>query len=93
MSIFLRIVFLFLVVPFSVSAQPDTTYVTSFDPNPADIYQTDKGKLLWSIGDYVYVVNGFVKPDWGRKDQVFKINANTLEIEQEIDLERVLRAI
>jgi hypothetical protein len=77
----------FLALTTSVSAQPDTTYVTSFDPNPADMYQTDKGKLLWSFGDYVYVVNGFVKPDWGRKNQVYKINANTLEIEKEIALE------
>jgi hypothetical protein len=70
------------------SAQPGSTFITSFDPNPQNMFQADKGKAIWSIGKYVYVINGFVKNGNGdRKNQVFMIEADTRQIVKEIEFD------
>lgn len=43
---------------------------------------------LWSIGKYVYVINGFVKNgDGDRKNQLYMIDADTRQIVKEIEFE------
>lgn len=46
----------------------------------------DKGKNIWSIDNYVYVVNGYLNPQEDRLQHIFKIDANTREIVKRIDL-------
>ena len=70
-----------------VYAQPPETFITSFDPNPDNMFQVDKGKAIWSMDHFVYVINGFVKEEGGRKDQIFKIDANTRQIVKVIEFE------
>lgn len=69
-------------------AQPGSTFITSFDPNPQNMFQADKGKAIWSIGKYIYVINGFVKNSIGdRKNQLYKIDADTREFVGDIEFE------
>jgi hypothetical protein len=68
-------------------AQSYGTFLKSFDPNPQDTYVFDKGTNIWSIGNYLYVVNGFVNPKGGRSQQLFKIDATTREIVKQISME------
>jgi hypothetical protein len=77
-----------MLIEFVASAQSDETFITSFDPNPQNKYQADKGKAIWSIGKYVYVINGFVKTNqYDRKNQVFMVDADTRQIVREIEFE------
>lgn len=74
------------VVTFSTSAQNPETFIQSIDPNPQNMYQADKGYNIWSIGDYVYVVNGYIwNAQLDRRQDIFKIDANTREIVKRID--------
>jgi hypothetical protein len=89
-SPFMRILLSIFIFSFvsTLQAQPDETFVKSFDPNPQNIFQADKGGYIWSIGDYIFIVNGFVKNSIGdRAHQIYKINASTHEIEKEIAVE------
>jgi hypothetical protein len=75
-------------VGLSALAQPGSTFTTSFDPNPQNMFQADKGYLLWSIGKYVYVINGFIKNgNSDRKNQVYMIDADTRQIIKEIEFD------
>ncbi len=70
-----------------VLGQAPGTFVLSFDPTP-DLKAADKGKAIWSIGKYIYVINGYVNVDeWNRKDQIFMIDADTRDIVKEFRLE------
>lgn len=83
-AIFIFTVFIGLVA----SAQTEETFITSFDPNPQNKFQADKGYLIWSIGNYVYVLSGFVKNSLGdRKNQLFMVDADTRQIVKEIEFE------
>lgn len=77
---FLPIYLLLFVLPgWHLPAQPTETFMTSFDPHPEDI-RVDKGYVIWSIGDFVYLINGFLNDLGRRQQQLFKIDANTKEI-------------
>ncbi len=78
-----------LIVNFDLgaSAQPGETFITSFDPNPQNMFQADKGTNIWSIGNYIYLTNGYVNAQGGGSQQIFKINASTREIVKQIVLE------
>jgi hypothetical protein len=77
---FLPIYLLLFVLPgWHLPAQPTETFMTSFDPHPEDI-RVDKGYVIWSIGDFVYLINGFLNDMGRRQQQLFKIDANTKEI-------------
>jgi hypothetical protein len=82
-------IFIFtMLIGFIASAQPDETFITSFDPDPQHKFQADKGKAIWSIGKYVYVISGFVKNGLGdRKNQLFMVDADTRQIVKEIEFE------
>lgn len=70
------------------SAQPGGTFITSFDPNPQNMFQADKGISIWSIGKYVYIINGFRKSGNGdRKNQLYMIDADTRQIVKELEFE------
>jgi len=69
------------------SGQPTETFIKSFDPNPQSMFQADKGTNIWSIGNYVYVTNGYINAQGGGSQQIFKINADTREIVKQIAIE------
>jgi len=75
-----------LLACFSSIGQPSDTYIKSFDPNPHDMWLFDKGKNIWSIDNYVYVVNGYLNSQEDRIQQIFKIDASTREIVKQIEL-------
>lgn len=68
-------------------AQTPESFITSFDPNPDNMFQADKGYIILSIGNNVYVTNGFVKEEGGRKNQIFMIDANTRQIVKVVEFE------
>ncbi len=69
-------------------AQPPTeTFALSIDPNPQNMFQTDKGYSVWSIGKYVYVLSGFVNDQNYRRNQVFMVDADTRQVVKEIAFE------
>ncbi|MFZ4634449.1 MAG: hypothetical protein ACOYNO_09620 [Saprospiraceae bacterium] len=63
------------------------TYLTSIDPNPGNSFQADKGKMIWSIGEYIYINNGYVDNGAGRRDDLFQIDAKTHEVVKRIALD------
>lgn len=82
-------IFIFtILIGFVASAQPNETFITSFDPNPLNKFQADKGYSIWSIGKYVYVLSGFVNYDLGgRKNQIFMVDADTRQVVEQIEFE------
>jgi hypothetical protein len=69
-----------------IAAQSSDTYLKTFDPNPSNMWVADKAANVWSIGSYIYVVNGYLNPNEDRIQQIFKINVNTREIVKQIGL-------
>jgi hypothetical protein len=76
-----------LIFALAGKAQPGDTFVKSFDPNPQNMFIADKATNVWSIDNYIYVVTGYIKPQGGRRQQLFKIDASTLEIEKTIEMD------
>jgi hypothetical protein len=68
-------------------AQPDVTFIKSFDPNPQNMWVFDKGTNIWALGNYVYVINGYLNVHEDRILQIFKIDAETREIVKKIDMQ------
>ena len=69
-----------------IAAQSSDTYLKTFDPNPSNMWVADKAANVWSIGSYIYLVNGYLNPNDARIQQIFKINVNTREIVKQIGL-------
>lgn len=62
------------------------TYLTSFDPNPNNTWQADKGKMIWSIGSYIYINSGYVDNGAGRRDDLFQVDASTSQVLRQVAL-------
>ena len=70
------------------TAQTTESFMQVIDPNLVNMFQADKGDNIFNIGKYIYLVNGFVKNDDGdRKQDIFKIDADTREIVKRIAME------
>ncbi len=91
MRIFLGLlIFLILHHQTFLVAQPGEPFVLSFDPHLQSPFKPDKGYCIWSFGNDIYVINGYVTTDeYDRKNQLFKINADTKQIVGSVDLEGI----
>lgn len=79
--------FLFLHYQSVLVAQPGEPFVLSFDPNPQSPFKPDKAYRMWSIGNDIYFINGYVETDeYKRKNQLFKLNADTKQIVDSVNL-------
>ncbi len=70
-----------------MSAQPAETFITTIDPNPQNIFQADKGTNIWGIGNYIYVINGYVNNQGLGSQDIFKIDASTHAVVKQIAIE------
>lgn len=77
--------FLFLTTA-HLLAQP-VTFLKVFDPNPQFSNVFDKRKNLWSIGENIFIDNGYLNLNNDRVDQIFKIHANSREIVKQITID------
>lgn len=71
----------------SLDAQTEFTYFHTFDPNPDYPNIADKAANIWSIGNYLYLDNGFYNNDGERTQQIIKIDATTKIVEKIITLD------
>ncbi len=63
------------------------TFIQSIDPNAEQEYQADKGTNIVAIGNYLYVISGYVNTQEHRIQNIFKIDANTREIVNRIEIQ------
>ncbi len=66
--------------------QPVETFVQSIDPNPQNNI-ADKATNIWSIGQNLYIVNGYINLQGKRSQQIIQIDANTRQIINQIGME------